>query len=84
MATERLAMAARTYRLACTLQPGGLNAGTRCETVSIIANSIEETIELARFYQGSLPSAALSDVTLTDITGAVIWAEQRDEPDVKL
>ena len=77
-------MAAQTYRLACTLQPGGLNASTRCKTVSIIADSIEEAIELAKFYQGSLPSAALSDVTLTDITGAVIWPERRGEPDVKL
>ena len=77
-------MAVQTYRLICTLYRGGLNAGTRCETVSIIADSIEEAIELAKLYQGSVPSAALRAATLTDITGAVIWAEQRSEPDVKL
>lgn len=77
-------MAAQAYRLILTLHLGGLNAGTRCETVSIIADSIEEAIELATLYQGSMPSAALSAATLTDITGAVIWAEQRGKPDVKL
>ena len=69
-------MAAQTYRLTCTLRRCGLNAGTRCETVSIIADSIEEAIELAKFYLGSLPSAALSAATLNDITGAVIWPER--------
>lgn len=72
-------MAAQTYRLTCTIHLGGLNAGTRCETVSIIADSIEEAIELAKLYQGSLPSAALSGATLTDITGAVIWPERSGE-----
>ena len=77
-------MAAQIYRLTCTLHFDGLNAGTRCKTVSIIADSIEDAIELAKLYQGSLPSAALSAATLTDITGAVIWPERRGEPDVKL
>jgi hypothetical protein len=77
-------MAAQTYHLICTLHLGGLNAGTRYETVNIIADSIEEAIELAKLYQGSMPSAALSVATLTNITGAVIWAEQCGEPDVKL
>ncbi|WP_165486534.1 hypothetical protein [Methylobacterium sp. GXF4] len=52
--------------------------------MNIIADSIEEAIELAKLYQGSMPSAALSVATLTNITGAVIWAEQCGEPDVKL
>ena len=47
--------------------------------MSIIADSIEEAIELAKLYQGSLPSAALSAATLTDIMGAVIWRERNGE-----
>jgi hypothetical protein len=76
-------MAAQIYRLTCTLRRDGLSADTRCETVSVIADSVEEAIELAKLYRGSLPSAAISGATLTDVIGAVIWPEQPVRPDAE-
>lgn len=72
-------MATQIYRLTCVLYLYGLNAGTRHEAVSIIADSVKEAIDLANLYRASLPSAALSAATLTDAVGAVISLEQNSE-----
>lgn len=69
-------MASQAYRLTFVLRVAGSEADTTQQTVTVATETVEEAVELARFYRAGLLGEAVVSATLTDAAGAVIWSEQ--------
>ncbi|MEH3063688.1 MAG: hypothetical protein PGN33_13405 [Methylobacterium radiotolerans] len=71
-------MATQAHRLTFLLRLAGSDAGTTRQTVTITTETVDEAVELARFYRAGLPSESLISATLASASGDVLWSEQAD------
>lgn len=69
-------MATRAHRLTFLLRLAGSDAGLTLQTVTIATETVDEAVELAKFYRSDLPSDAVCSATLTDANGTVLWSER--------
>ena len=71
-------MAVQAYRLTFLLRLAGSDAGLTRQTVTIATETVDEAVELAKFYRSDLSSDAVCSATLTNAAGTVLWSEPDD------